>query len=207
MSPTPPYTSPEAGAVSVLNTPHSLNRLHGMAARSVLALAGIFGMKRLPCSDSRLSNSSLPGLGVVGQPGHSACHGGHMDPATLALTAAGLLAKKALEAAAGKAGEGAWAGLGRLREAIWAKFRGDPEATEALERLEAKPDSQARTAELAEVLQPRLEAEPQLVAELTRLVEEAKAEPQAAAFVTTVQDNARVGKLTNIGQITGDVHL
>jgi hypothetical protein len=54
-----------------------------------------------------------------------------MDPATLALTAAGLLAKKALEAAGGKAGEGAWATLGRIAETIRAKFRGDPEATEA----------------------------------------------------------------------------
>jgi hypothetical protein len=130
-----------------------------------------------------------------------------MDPATLALTAAGLVATKALEAAGGKVGEAGWAALGRIREAIWSKFRGDPEATETLERLEAKPDSPARTAELAEVLQPRLEADPQLVAELTRLVEAAKAEPQTASFVTAVQDNARVGKLTNIGQVTGDVHL
>jgi hypothetical protein len=38
-------------------------------------------------------------------------------------------------------------------------------------------------------------------------VEQAKAQPQTAAFVTTVQDNARVGKLTNIGQVTGDLHL
>jgi hypothetical protein len=118
-----------------------------------------------------------------------------------------LLAKKALEAAGGKAGEGAWAVLGRVGETIRSRFRGDQEVTEAMDRLEAKPDSQARTAELAEVLQPRLEADPQLVAELTRLVEEAKAEPQTAAFVTTVQDNARVGKLANIGQVTGDVHL
>jgi len=130
-----------------------------------------------------------------------------MDPATLALTAAGLLAKKALEAAGGKAGEGAWATLGRFAETIRAKFRGDPEATETLDRLEAKPESQARTAELAEILQPWLEADPQLVAELTRLVEQAKAQPQTAAFVTTVQDNAQVGKLTNIGQVTGDVRL
>jgi hypothetical protein len=130
-----------------------------------------------------------------------------MDPATLALTVAGLVATKALEAAAGKAGEGAWAALGRIAETIRSKFRGDPEITETLERLEVKPDSQARTAELAEVLQPRLEADPQLAAELTRLVEEAKAQPQTASFVTTVQDNARVGKLTNIGQITGDLHL
>jgi hypothetical protein len=130
-----------------------------------------------------------------------------MDPATLALTAAGLVAKHALEAAGGKAGEGACAIVGRIREAIWSRFRGDPDATEALERLITKPDSQARTIELAEVLRPCLEADPSLVVELTRLVEEAKAEPQTAAFVTAVQGNARVGKLTNIAQVTGDVHL
>jgi hypothetical protein len=65
------------------------------------------------------------------------------------------------------------AALGRVAEAIRARFRGDREATEALDRLEAKPDSQARAAELAEVLQPHLEADSQMVVELTRLIEEA----------------------------------
>lgn len=130
-----------------------------------------------------------------------------MDPATLALTAAGLVAKKALEAASGEVGKTAWQALGRIAQAIRGWFAGDREATETLDRLEAKPQSQARTAELAEVLTPRLEAEPRLVAELTRLVEEAKADPQTASFVTTVQDDARVGRITNIGQITGNVHL
>jgi hypothetical protein len=45
------------------------------------------------------------------------------------------------------------------------------------------------------------------VAELTRLVEEAKADPQTASFVTTVHDNASVGRITNIGQITGNLRL
>jgi hypothetical protein len=130
-----------------------------------------------------------------------------MDPATIALTVAGLLAKKALEAAGGKAGEGAWAALGRIADTVRARFRGDPEVTETLARLEARPASQGRTQELAEALQDRLEADPGLVAELTRLVEQAKADPQTASFVTTVQDNARVGRITNIGQITGDVRL
>jgi hypothetical protein len=48
-----------------------------------------------------------------------------MDPATLALTVAGLLAKRALEAAGGKAGEGAWAMLGRIADTVRARFRGD----------------------------------------------------------------------------------
>jgi surfactin synthase thioesterase subunit len=97
--------------------------------------------------------------------------------------------------------------LGRIRDAVWWRFRGDPEVTETLERLEAKPESQARTVELAEVLQPRLKADPRLVAELTRLWSRPKAEPQTASFVTTVQGNAQVGKLTNIGQVTGDLYL
>jgi hypothetical protein len=130
-----------------------------------------------------------------------------VDPATLALAAAGLIAKKALEAAGGEAGKAGWQALGRIAQTIRSWFGGDHEATEILDRLEAKPTSQARTAELAEVLTPRLEADPRLVAELTRLVEEAKADPQTASFVTTVQDNARVGRIANIGQITGDVQL
>jgi hypothetical protein len=130
-----------------------------------------------------------------------------MDPATLALTAAGLIAKKALEAASGEAGKSGWQALSRIAQTIRSWLAGDQEAIETLDRLEAKPESRARTAELAEVLQPRLEADPQLVAELTRLVDQAKADPQTASFVTTVQDNASVGKLTNIGQITGDVHF
>jgi hypothetical protein len=130
-----------------------------------------------------------------------------MDPATLALTAAGLIAKKTLEAAGGEAGKTGWQALGRIAQTIRGWFAGDREATETLDRLEAKPESQARTAELAEVLTPRLEADPRLLAELTRLVEQAKADPQTASFVTTVQDNARVGRITNVGQISGDVHL
>jgi hypothetical protein len=130
-----------------------------------------------------------------------------MDPATLALTAAALVAKKALETVSSEAGKTGWQALGRIAHTIRGWFAGDREATETLDRLEAKPESQARAAELAEVLTPRLEADSRLVAELTRLVEEAKDDPQTASFVTTVQDNARVGRITNIGQITGDVHL
>jgi hypothetical protein len=130
-----------------------------------------------------------------------------MDPATIALTVAGLLARRTIEAIGAKAGEGASAALGRIADAVRDRFRNDQEVTETLERLEAKPNSQERTKELAKVLQSRLEAEPIIAAELMRLVEQAKAEPETAAFVTTVQGNAQVGKLTNIGQVAGDVHL
>ncbi len=83
-----------------------------------------------------------------------------MDPATIALTVARLLATKAAEAAAGEAGKGAWAALTRLAETVRLRFRGDPEVTETLDRLEARPTSQGRTQELAEVLHPHLAADP-----------------------------------------------
>jgi hypothetical protein len=130
-----------------------------------------------------------------------------MDPAMISLTVAGLLAEKTLEAAGDKAGEGALVALGRIAETIRSRFRGDQEVTETLDRLEANPKSQARTAELAEVLQPRLEADPQLVAELARLVEQAKADPTAGPIATVIQGNAQVGKVTTIGSVTGDIHF
>jgi hypothetical protein len=130
-----------------------------------------------------------------------------VDPGAIALTVAGLLAKTALEALGGKAGESTWGAFGRIADAVRARFGNEAEVTEALERLEAKPTSQARTTEVAEVLQPRLEADPDFAAELARLIEQARIEPQTASFVTTVQDNARVGRLTNIGQVAGDVHF
>jgi hypothetical protein len=77
-----------------------------------------------------------------------------MDPATLALTAAGLIAKQAIEAASGEVGKTAWQALARVAQTIRGWFASDQEATETLDRLEAKPESQARAAELAEVLTP-----------------------------------------------------
>lgn len=131
-----------------------------------------------------------------------------MDPATIALTAAGLLAKKALDAAGGRAGESAWAALGRIADAVRRRFGSDPEVTEALDRLEAKPASEARTAEVAEVLGDRLRADPAFADELAGLIDQAKAAgPRASSFVTTVQDNAQVGKVTNIGVVDGDIHF
>jgi hypothetical protein len=77
-------------------------------------------------------------------------------------------------ATGGRAGEGAWAALSRIAEAVRARFGADQEVSQTLERLEARPTSQGRTQELAEVLQARLTADPSFAAELQRLVEEAE---------------------------------
>jgi hypothetical protein len=118
-----------------------------------------------------------------------------------------LLATKALEAAGGRVGESAWAALGRIADAVRARFRADREVTETLNRLDAEPTSQARTAEVAEVLKPRLAADPDFTSELARLVEQAKTDSQVGPIVTVIQGNAQVGKVTTIGSIIGDVHL
>ncbi len=130
-----------------------------------------------------------------------------MDPATVAIAAASLIATKLAEAAAGKAGEGLWAGITSIYDRVRDRLKGDPDGQEALERLEAKPQSQARTAELAEVLQERLERDPDFTKELVELVEQAQADPKTASFVTTVRDNALVGRITNIGSVGGNVQL
>jgi hypothetical protein len=54
--------------------------------------------------------------------------GSIMDPATLALTAAALIAKKALKAAGDQAGKTGWQALGRIARTIRGWFAGDQAA-------------------------------------------------------------------------------
>lgn len=128
-----------------------------------------------------------------------------MDP--IAITAATLVAKWAAEGMVKEAAKSAWEGLKKIYDAVRVKFTGDKESSEVLQRLEQKPASEARTHELAEVLDERLKADPAFAKELRHLVEEAGARPATSSFVTQVMDNARVGKITNIGTITGPVNF
>jgi hypothetical protein len=133
----------------------------------------------------------------------------HVDPASLALAAATLIATGAAEGAAAALGEAVRGGIGRISQAVRARFTGDPAVEESLTRLEAKPDSQARAAELAENLKERLDADPAFADELERLLAELPddASVPGASFVTTVKDNARVGKVTNIQRVQGNVQF
>jgi hypothetical protein len=120
-----------------------------------------------------------------------------MEP--IAIAAATLVAKWAAEAIVGEAAKSAWAGLTKIYNAVKNKFAGDQESTEVLDRLEQKPDSQGRVTELAEVLDKRMKADPNFAKELASLVKEAGQDPGSGSFVTQVMDNARVGKIVNIG--------
>jgi hypothetical protein len=126
-----------------------------------------------------------------------------MDPISIA--AATLVAKWVVEGLAKKGAEAAWSGLKKVYEVVSSTLASDTDSNEVLKRLEQKPTSEARTQELAEVLDARIKADPSFAQELRRLVQEAGSETATASFVTQVMDNARVGKITNIGTIHGGV--
>lgn len=130
-----------------------------------------------------------------------------MDPATIALTATSLIATKIAEHVGDETGSGLTASFGRLYDAVRRRFASDVEITEALDRLEAKPDSKSRAAEVAEVLEPRLWQDSSFAAELEQLICAAEAAQGTTNIVTVVRDQASVGILTNIETVRGHVNI
>lgn len=120
-----------------------------------------------------------------------------MEP--IAIVAATLVAKWAAESFIKEASKSAWAGLQRVYELVKSKVTSDDEATEVLQRLEVKPSSEARASELAEVLSTFVKSDPSFADELRKVVNTAEQDPATASFITEVRDNAKVGKITNIG--------
>jgi hypothetical protein len=58
---------------------------------------------------------------------------------------------------------------------------------------------------VAESLRQSITTDEDFRRELEGLVAELKTDPVAGRFVTTVSGDARVGKIANIGNVTGDV--
>jgi hypothetical protein len=104
-----------------------------------------------------------------------------MDPVTLGVAAAGLIAKF-FEGAASKAGEEGSAGL-----VAWLKdrFKGHEAGEQALARVEDAPDSSSRVKALEGVIVGQAQADPDFLAQLATLLEKAQpaaAQGQAATF-------------------------
>jgi hypothetical protein len=127
------------------------------------------------------------------------------DPVTI--TAATLLATKAVEGFGGEAGKDLWRGFGRLVELVRSKFAHDPAARAALERAQSEPDNQTRLAELTEALHSHSAQDPTFGAQLADLVDQARQDPTVGRFVTQVYGNAKVGKLVNIDTVQGDFNM
>ncbi len=125
-----------------------------------------------------------------------------MDP--LSLTVATLLSMKAAEAFGGEAGRGAWSGLRRLGDLVRNKLGGNPEVEEVLNDSQDQ-SVETKTEIIATAIERQVQFEPSFRQELSDILRQAEEDPAIAQFVTKISDNASVGKITNIGDIHGNV--
>lgn len=99
-----------------------------------------------------------------------------IDPATLATAVVAVLSPylvEAVKSGAGKIGEAAVEGAGKLYQTLKKRLAGSTEE-KALVKLEAAPEKPDAQAALRLFLEERLAADPALVSELAGLVEEAR---------------------------------
>ncbi|MGW7488397.1 hypothetical protein [Streptomyces sp. NPDC054786] len=113
-----------------------------------------------------------------------------MDPVTAAAAAAvALVVKGALESAGQEAGRSGWSGGARLIERVRARFRGDGEAVDALDRVEQSPDDTAAQEQLQRLLLAHMLRDRDFESDIRRQVDEA-----VAAHGGTAQVNAALIK-------------
>ncbi|OHV34664.1 hypothetical protein CC117_20880 [Parafrankia colletiae] len=124
---------------------------------------------------------------------------------SVGLAVAALFAVRATEAFGAGAGEGAWGFVRRLADLVRTRFSSDPDAGAALDELSASPSDAARIEAVAAFVQGYADVDPGFAAELERLIRHGASDPVAGRFVTEITGNASVGKLVNIGEVTGDV--
>ncbi|MEV6554864.1 hypothetical protein AB0M22_04020 [Nocardia sp. NPDC051756] len=125
-----------------------------------------------------------------------------MDPVSLGIAAAALLASKFGEELARDAGGSAWRAVGRLRELVTSRFRDEPETHTAL-------TTSVETAQARSVVADRISAvarhDPGFAGEVERLVTAARQDRTAEVFVAQAFDDA---KQVNIhGDNSGTINL
>jgi hypothetical protein len=118
-----------------------------------------------------------------------------MEPISLGIAAAALLASKFGEGFAKDAGESAWDAVKRLKAAIFARFQADSDAQRAVAALVETPTPETQS-EVAERITAAARADSGFAAELARLVSLARKDKTVDGFVATAFDNA---KQVNIG--------
>lgn len=124
----------------------------------------------------------------------------------IALAAASLLGPfvaKGAEEFAKTVGLGAAKAVGNIADLVRARFgeKQNDFGEKALERTGDKPEDTRRIETLAEVIREEAESDPAFAAELTRLVEDAKAVPELAQSVKSFTTNIggdNLGNITNV---------
>jgi hypothetical protein len=140
-----------------------------------------------------------------------------MDPLTLATTAVSFLSPylvKAGEKAAEQVGKKLPDTVGKMWNAITARFKDKPAAEEAVKDLVAKPDDQLNQSAFANQLRKVLESEPAFAAELERLLNSAQSEGGdtiinigSGAVATKGGVAAGAGGVAIKGDVHGDITL
>lgn len=127
-----------------------------------------------------------------------------MDPVTLGLAAAALLASKFGEGFAKDAGSAAWNGVKRLRDAVAAKFKGQQDAETTLERALADPRDTGLRDALAERITAAAAEDAQFRALLAEIVGQARREPGSQTVIAQATEHAKQVNIAgdNHGRIT-----
>ncbi len=125
-----------------------------------------------------------------------------MEP--LSVTVATLIATYAAQAFGGQLGQAAAAGVKNLVSLVRRKLAGNEAAQAALATAQGAPGTTG-PGDLAGPLDAAVRGDAEFRARLEDLVAALQADPDIGQFVTTVSGNARVGKITNIGSVTGNV--
>lgn len=127
-----------------------------------------------------------------------------VEPVSLGIAAAALLASKFGEGLAKDAGSSSWRALTHLREFIGEKFGRGPETTTALAELERDPTPENQVA-AAEVITAAARTDPGFAVALQQLVDAARQDTTIDMFVAHAYDQA---KQVNIrGDNTGTINL
>lgn len=110
---------------------------------------------------------------------------------TLGLAAAALLASKFGEGFAKDAGSAAWNGVKRLRDAVAAKFKGQPDAETTLQRALAEPHDMGRRQALAERITAAAADDAEFSAALAEVVGQARRDPSAQTVIAQATEQAK----------------
>ncbi len=112
-----------------------------------------------------------------------------MDPVSLGIAAAALLASKFGEGLAKDAGESAWKAVGRLRELVAAKFRDDREILTA--RAASVDPMLAGQSVMADRVTAAIRRDPAFGSDVERLVTAARQDRTVEVFVAQAFDDAK----------------
>jgi len=127
-----------------------------------------------------------------------------MDPATLGVVAAALVATKFGEGFASEAGRSAWLKIQQVTQAVRERLGRSAAQQAALAELDESPDDLDRRSVVAAHVQREAESDPEFAARLEALVRDASSDEAARTLIAHASGNAKQINIAgnNAGPIT-----